>query len=339
MTVPVHSCTNRSSPSSESPGVPYHLLFPLLSSALFVLGMMLAKQAITRGASPWTGTLLGNLWIAVIWGSVAVLRDRVAPMEAWGQAAIVGALFVSGQLFTYLAFQLGDVSVATPILGVKVLLVALLMSIFAHQEISGRIWTAGAMATFGIVIIQTGGRSSVASVVPIRPGLTVVLALLAATSMSLFDLCLMAWGPPWGSLNFLPVAFAFTGVFSLVFVPWADGPRRLLSINAASWIVPGTMLMALQALSMSFALATFGDAVRVNIVYALRGLWGVVITWGLARWLGGNEAHVGRRVMLIRLTGAAFLTFAVILAVTGQHRENPTTNRSSANSRAQNATE
>jgi steroid 5-alpha reductase family enzyme len=69
---------------------------------------------------------------------------------------------------------------------------------------------------------------------------------------------------------------------------------------------------------MCFCLAKFGDAPRINIVYALRGLWGVLLAWLLARTLGTNEATAGRTVMLRRLFGAILLTVAVLLAVGAQ---------------------
>ncbi|MCP4509047.1 MAG: hypothetical protein GY826_21955, partial [Fuerstiella sp.] len=69
--------------------MPLHLLFPLFSSVVFVLGMMLAKQAIDRGASPWTGTFFANLWLALIWVGVAIVRGEVIPVEAWDNAASI----------------------------------------------------------------------------------------------------------------------------------------------------------------------------------------------------------------------------------------------------------
>ena len=74
--------------------------------------------------------------------------------------------------------------------------------------------------------------------------------------------------------------------------------------------------MATQTMSMCYCLAQFGDAPRINIVYALRGLWGVILAWLLAKTLRTNEASVGRPIMLRRLAGAVLLTGAVVLAVT-----------------------
>ncbi|MDA7865122.1 EamA/RhaT family transporter, partial [bacterium] len=59
----------------------------------------------------------------------------------------------------------------------------------------------------------------------------------------------------------------------------------------------------------------FGDAARVNVVYALRGLWGVALAWLAAKIWGGAEAEHTRSTMLLRVVGATILTSAVILAI------------------------
>ena len=295
--------------------VPLYLLFPLFSSIVFVLGMMLAKQAINRGISPWTGTFFANVWLALFWAVVAIVRREIVPLEAWGGAGMTGLLFVLGQLFTYLAFQFGDVSVATPVFGVKVLMVAALTSLLAGINVSATVWAAGALACAGIILIQWSDRQTQADGPTSRRGLTIILALSAAFSLSLFDVSLQAWAKSGNSYAFLPVMFGVAGILSVVFLPKVDGPKRLRELKATKWMLGGTLLMAIQAMSMCFALAEFGDAPRVNIVYALRGLWSVMLAWLLARTLGTNEATLSRTVMLRRLAGALMLTAAVSMVI------------------------
>lgn len=274
---------------------------------------MLAKQAIERGASPWTGTFYGNLWLALAWIAVAAVRGEVIPTEAWWHAGIVGALFVLGQLFTYLAFQFGDVSVATPVFGVKVLMVAALTATLANIPVSNMIWLAGGMATAGVILIQWSPGSSTSE--RRRQIITILLALSAAFALSLFDVGLQKWAKQFSGYAFLPVMFGTAGILSIVFYPKVDSIQRLRDTKSIWWMLAGTFLMATQATGMCFSLAEFGDAPRINIVYALRGLWGVVLAWLLAKRLGASEASVGKSVMLRRLLGAALLTAAVLLAM------------------------
>ncbi|MFO0818222.1 MAG: hypothetical protein U1A77_09795 [Pirellulales bacterium] len=296
--------------------MPLFLLFPLFSSVVFVLGMMLGKRAITAGASPWTSTFLSNFWLAIAWVAIGVSQGTVLPVEAWWQAALVGLAFVCGQMFNFLAFQHGDVSVATPVFGVKVIVVALILAVVSDESISGRIWFGAALAALGVGVMQSGARSSSQGPLTLwRAFATVLLALLSATSLSLFDVGLQTWGRKWGAATFLPAVFIASGLFSCGFLPWCDRPSRLRYLGVLGPMVACTVLIAVQAMSMSYSLGQFGDATRINIVYALRGLWAVGLSWLLAHSLGTNEAHLSPRVMLLRLVGAALVTTAVVVAL------------------------
>lgn len=297
----------------------FHLLFPLFSSVAFVVGITLAKQAIGKGASPWTAVFLGNVWLAIFCSSSAAVRGEIAPAGAWGDAAIVGSLFVIGQILTYLAFQRGDVSVATPVLGLKVLIVALLTSVIAGDSVSGQVWFAAALASVGIGLVQASGGNTEAR----NRWLTIGLASLAAFALSTFDVQLGMARKGWNtealgeykSSEFLPAVFLSALVISFGLLPWVDGFKRLKQLKALPWMLAGTAIMGLQSLSISYGLATYGDAARMNIVYSLRGLWGVVLAWMLAGWLNTNEGSLPRRVMLMRLLGAIVLVTAVIVAL------------------------
>ncbi len=294
--------------------MPFHLLFPLASSFLFVFGVMSAKQAIMRKASPWTGTFWGNQWLAILGVLVAVVRGSVVEFELWIPAAVLGAMFVVGQLLTYLAFQVGDVSVATPVFGIKVILVATLQSLFSGEVISGRIWVAGIMATSGVVLIQwVDSRAS--KIDRRKTVLSVGIAGSAALSLSLFDVTLQAWTKQVNSYDFMPVMFGFVGLLSFVLLPKVDSVRQLKAMRAFRWMLLATILMAMQSLSISYALAEFSDAARINIVFALRGMWGVLLAWALASRLKTSEANLPGIVMIRRFVGAVLLTAAVLIAI------------------------
>lgn len=291
-----------------------HLLLPLFSSITFVFGMMFARKAIGRGANAWTGTFYGNLWLGVIWLVVGIFRWEVMPVGEWWKAIVISVLFFAGQSFTYVAFRYGDVSVATPVFGVKILFVAGLTAILTGQRIPGTVWIAAVVATLGIILVQSGGgsghRAEKRNIL-----LSILLALAAASCMSLFDVSLQHWGVPAGALNLLPVMFVSAALISCVLLPRVDSPQSLVTVSALRPMVFATVLMPLQSMGMSIALSQFGDATRVNIVYSLRGLWAIAFAWLLARFFEGGEMHAGRSVMLCRATGAVLLTGAVITSL------------------------
>ena len=104
------------------------------------------------------------------------------------------------------------------------------------------------------------------------------------------------------------------GLLSLGLVPWVQW-SKLREPAVLALLVPGALLIALQAVCIVVTLSVFGDAARVNVVYALRGLWAVVLAWAASKIWGGSEALLGPKAWLTRLLGAGFLTAAVILAL------------------------
>lgn len=256
--------------------------------------------------------------IVVCWASaclfpaLAFMGGTMQPASLFWQPAIIGALFLAGQLFTFLAVDRGDISVAAPVLGVKVLIVPAMAPFFVDTELSAKVWIAAAIAVIGIGFVQARD----ASVDRSRILGSVGFALLAACSMTLFDLLIQRWAPVWGAGYFLPIAFGFAAMFSLAFKGLADRPSELRQKEVVRPLAIGALLMAIQAVGMTVTLGLFGDATRVNIVYSLRGLWGVLLTWMLARHLTGADSVPGNRMMTMRLIGAVLIGASVVISVT-----------------------
>ena len=270
--------------------MPLYLLLPLLSTILIVMGFMLNKRAMANGADAWSVTFVANLWAAAIFALLLLLPGEWQPWHRWWQPLIIALLYILGQLFTFLALQRGDVSIATPVFSVKVLSVAFLATLLAGESLSVRVWAAAAIATLGIALVQASdpGRQHR------RVLFTIVFALLAAATFSLFDVVIQVWSQDWDATRLLPLSFALiqhaaAACMSLGFLPVMN--RQVLkSRQVALPLLAGTLMIGMQAFCIVYAIGTFGDVTRINIVYALRGLWGVVLAWCFARVFRSGEA-------------------------------------------------
>jgi len=294
----------------------WHLLYPLFSSMVFVVGALFAKESSVRGANPYTNVVASNLCLAFFWVVFGGTQGCFLPVHEWGPAAAIGATFVIGQVFTYLAFQYGDVSLATPVLGVKIILVAIISSLLAETPVAPRIWGTAVLASLAVGIVQAGGGNSSREKMSSRQAaLTVAMALTSALAFSCFDVGLQVYCRRYGMEGFLSTMFVFMGGFSCLLLPWADRPSRLHRMKASGPLVLAAVLMAIQAVSLSYALGRYGDVTRVNIIYALRGLWSVVIAWVLGRMAISPEGWHSNRTMWFRLTGAVLLLICVVVAL------------------------
>ena len=163
-------------------GLPFHLLLPLAAAIVFVVGALLLKRASDLGADVWRTTRIINYTTALVATPLWLLGGTIPSASLWWQPAVAGILFFAGQVFSLLALSTGDVSVATPVLGVKILLVALLTALLIGDPIGARLWTAAALSSAAIALLNIGGAHPHR-----RVGTTIVLAALGATAYACFD--------------------------------------------------------------------------------------------------------------------------------------------------------
>ena len=288
-----------------------HLLMPLCSSVLVVLGLLFLKRVQGQGISTWTTLILVCWTSAAVFSLLTLLGGTMQPARQLWQPAVVGALFVVGQCCILLAVHWGDVSIATPVQGVKVLLVPAAVTLWLGESMATEIWVASAIALLGIGLVQVPDGVTARGHIYASIG----FSLLAAVSMTAFDLLIQHWAPAWGAGYFLPLAFGFSALWSTALLPWADRPRVVLRREVRGPLLIGMVLMSVQAIGMTFTIARFGDATRVNIVYSLRGIFGVILTWMLSHHLAVTPHRPHTRQMVIRLLGALLLVVAILIAL------------------------
>ena len=188
-------------------------LLPLVAALLYVFGALLVKRSGDLGVGVWRTAFVSNL-ISVVVFQLLLPLGGAFPRELLWQPALLGGLFVLAQLLNYLALQRGDVSVATPVLGLKIILVALFTTLLLTQGVSPKFWAAAALSSFAIVLLnRSGGKHH-------HVGSTIFCAGLSAAAFALFDVLVQKWSPAWGTGRLLPVMFWCVAVFSGVLVPF-----------------------------------------------------------------------------------------------------------------------
>ena len=288
---------------------PAHLLLPLTASLLYVFGALLVKRSGDFGVGVWRTAFLSNLTSAAIFQLLLPLGGTFHLGLFW-QPALVGVLFLLGQLLNYLALQRGDVSVATPVLGVKIILVALFTTLLLTQGVSPKLWAAAALSSLAIVLLnRTGGAKHH------HVGSTILYAGASAAMFALFDVLVQKWSPAWGAGRFLPVMLGFVALFSVALIPFFHAPLTAIPRAARPWLASGCVFIGLQSLVFVMAIVKFRDATSANIIYSSRGLWSVIAVWGIGHWFTNREQQLGAGVLRWRLVGAALMMAAIALVL------------------------
>ena len=281
---------------------------------VFVAGALLLKRASDLGADVWRTTRTINYTTAAASVPLWLLGGTIPSAALWWQPPAAATLFFAGQVFSLLALNTGDVSVATPVLGLKILLVALLSTVLIGDPIGARLWTAAGLSTVAIALlnIDRGHPHS-------RVGRTIVLAALGAASYACFDVIIQKWSPAWGSGRILPIVMISAAVYSIPLGRFAKRPEA--RVNSASegatayapWLIGGAISFAVQGLMFITSISLYRHATVANVLYSSRGLWSVLAVWGVGHWFLNREQHLGPRVLVWRLVGAILLMAAIAM--------------------------
>lgn len=288
--------------------IAYPMLVPLGSALGYAFAALMLKRG-TQGAGPWRVNFTTN-WVQATLFSLLWLVPTAHAVSLGNatHAIISGTLFFIGQIFTFLALSRGDVSVATPVLGSKVIFVALFSAALGTEHISGTTWLA-VLLTAGATALLGFGHPHADKEAILR---SLIYGFSAAAFYALTDITQQRWVPAWGFPHYIATLFLTVAVLSLTLIPllWRDG--REVSGASWRWIVAGGCTLAFQACGVAWAIVTIG-ATSTNVLYNSRGLWSVVLVWTIGSWFGNAERGHGRAVMMRRFAGSMLLLGAIFL--------------------------
>lgn len=283
-------------------------LAPLIAGFFFAVGTLLLKRALSLGMSPWKMIFLCNF--ALVGVAFVLYRGYEVPKEgaAWYQPVLGGSVFLVGQIFSFLAVKRGDVSIATPIFGSKVIFVGLLTVLFTGESIPWTLWLAAFLTAASLALMATGPTTGhYRNLI-----FTVVASLMAAFSYGCADALTQKWGHLWGARTFLLYQMSTCALLSLTLIPLFVGQRHQPTERKAwYWLVFGAIVNAGQGCILYVAIGLYGRATEFNVVYNTRALWTILLIWMLGRWIENDEFSGGRSIVIRRVAGALLILAAV----------------------------
>lgn len=290
----------------------WHLLIPLGCAFTYVLAALAFKRAAELGVGVWRTTFVAN-WTAFLaflplW--LGAGRPVVA-LELYWQPAVAAGFFLLGQSSMFLALKHGDVTVTTPVMGSKVIMVALFTVLLNAGDMPLKWWIGAGLSAAAVLLLHLGKGAGVHRHV----GRTVFLAWLSASFYGLGDVCIQKWAPSWGAAAFAPAMFGWVAVYSFAIIPAFSAPLRAMNAQAWRWVGAGSALMAVNNAGIVLAIGVWGGATAVNIVYSARGLVSVAAVWAIGHWFHSQEQHLDPTVLRARLVGAVLMLAAIVLVL------------------------
>lgn len=293
--------------------MPIYLLLPLLAAAMYALASMLIKRAIQEGANAVQVFYLSNFIVSLVFLPLLFFESRPADLltNLW-QPVLVGLAFFLGNLTTFLAIRKGDVSVVTPLMGTKVIFVAVFAVLLINEPPTPSLLLAAGLTTAGIFLM---GYSDFRRAAGSTALWSIMITLHSSSLFAIHDVLVSMWAGAFGPLYFMVISVGELSVLSVVMWACQGRPRLQMPKSAARYALTGSLLIGLQAILMGISLVFFNDATGVNIVYASRGLWAIAFVVFLGQWLGNQERKTSGNAFYWRIIGTILVTIAVVLAV------------------------
>lgn len=285
-------------------------LLPLASAIIYPIGSIFIKRGMAEGGGFFRGVIVSNLFMSACFPLLLFFAE---PPD-WGHVfwpVIAGVGFFLGQLFTVIAIRIGDVSVQAPLMGTKVVFVAVYSTFLRPDEVPPLLWAGAAVTAVAVFLI--GGTSPSAFR---KAWKTILFSLISCAFFGLTDTLVGYRSQAFGPVPFIVMMTMILGAMSFLLLPFVKG--RFRDIPKAGWkgLAIGGGAMGLQAVILNLSLSTFGQATAQNIVYSSRGLFGVLMIWLLGAFLGNREALVaGSAEMRRRLAGSLLLIVAIVLVI------------------------
>ncbi|MFN3168513.1 MAG: EamA family transporter [Phycisphaeraceae bacterium] len=280
----------------------------------------------------WRGPLrlmvTAHVYLAIACGIAFVVllpRDGAARPEDWGWAVLssvfVALFYLAGNTLLFFALRHTVASRIAPLLGFKIVLLAMVTHFVLRDPLAGQQWLAVVMATAAAWMLgASGGR---------LPWPIVMLTIGACAGFVGSDTFIRMMWPAWlpaglsaddadtpervrASMTGMSLVYVWCGVIAAALLPLAKPWKQAHWRGSASYA--GAWLMAMVCLFSAFALV---GIVLGNILQATRGLMSIALGVLVVK-LGHHhlETHAPWRVVAQRLFAAALMIGAIALFVT-----------------------
>jgi drug/metabolite transporter (DMT)-like permease len=238
--------------------------------------------------------------------------------QVWPPLAASTGCYLLGQAAFQTALRRVEASRLSPLLGLKLAMLAGLVTLGFGQPLDQRQWLAVSLCIAAAAVMQSGRGGVPAAPMALMVSACLCFALADIGIVRLIDGLQTGGGPdgePLGRLEAGGLAMVITyAACGLLFAPLAPGlrPHSRQDWTSAA-VYSTTWLLSMVGLYVCFGLV---GVIFGNILQSTRGIMSVVLGAGLAH-LGWHELEqrVDRATLVRRLAAAALMTAAIALYV------------------------
>ncbi|MEM8549497.1 MAG: hypothetical protein AAGF10_01790 [Verrucomicrobiota bacterium] len=269
------------------------------AASLYAFGSHGIKRSMELGAKSRKATAVTNLMMAA-WSLPLFFVSRGDfDLGAWLTAIAAGAALFVGRIFSVKALETGDLSIVGPLLGMKTLLVAVFALITGLTTFHPWLWAAVLLATVGVLLLQLSPAQQAKHVRK-----AALYAGAASILFALTDILIVEARGQLGIGWLTPTLFMTVALLTPLLGKQPAAPEL-----ARKPLYFGSVVMGFQTSLVVFMIGITGEAVIINIIYATRALWTVVVDRAL------NRSEIVKAYFMPRMVGAVCLVSAVVVVI------------------------
>lgn len=288
------------------------LLLPVAAAAAYCLSVLFVKASTADGKlSPASILAMTNFLMFLVFLPTLVCNwHSVNPRLLW-QPFLIGIFFAAGNWATFLCSHKGEVSLMTPIMGIKILLVILFLHIIVGVETPKSLIFAGLLCCAAVFIM---GYSKSATTPRSKRLWTYALAAIACISYAMCDVLFQKFS---GNFDGMIILSLNNIVLAILSVPYTKTLCRDFRNSNKKTLALGTfsaILMTAEAVLMVIAIIGEVGAGLCNILYNTRGIMSVLLILA-AGHINPSLRELNKASTLRRLTGSTMIMLAVYTAL------------------------
>jgi len=284
----------------------FSYIYAAVAGLIYAVAAIFTKRALAEGVGVLRLSFIINVTFVPVFALVLLRHEGAIPWDQWRYPVLTGIFFFIGQVLTFAAIRMGDVSLQTPVMGTKAVFVVIIAVLLGTEVVGLPIALAAVVSMLAVGLLSFSG------VTGNRVGLTLGLALSSSLFFAVSDTMVGQHGRDFGIPMFLFIAICVNALCSLVLVPFFKAGLREIKRSAWPWVLLGAVLMAGQAVLLNFTLASYQNVAAINVLYTTRGLWSVLL--GLIVFGSTVKLSMGNpRIFKLRLAGALLMCVAIVI--------------------------
>jgi|GEM_PF-2645518 len=294
-------------------------LMAFVAAITVSFAMMFTKRAYAEGAEQNHILISTTIFLPFVYLLLFFISGEYEIV--WSQsywALVYSALLTLGMLIGFRSIKMGDATIISPIMGSKVVFVAIGTSVFSigimsKEVIIGVVLSVVSIIFLGIEVKKTDAEKQD------KYGKDIIfpifLALMAITFLGFSDIVVQEKAREINSLMFMVLGSTVSAVFFLVrgFISGVrihSAPEKIKKWIWLSGIFNGTT-----GLLLGLAIAFFGHATEFNIIMGSRGLVTVILVVIFAKTLKLREGQKSTATFIFRFIGSVCILAATALVL------------------------